>query len=84
VISDQLEELNKVLPNGAKQGTNDFRKIGCGGPCPPGGEHRHFFKLYALDARLDLNAGATAAEVFDAMAGHILAESKLMGSYKRQ
>jgi hypothetical protein len=74
----------KTLPNGAKQGINDFRKIGYGGPCPPSGEHRYFFKLYALDAMLDLKAGATKADLLQALEGHILDESKLMGKYRRR
>lgn len=74
----------KVLPNGAKQGINDFRKIGYGGPCPPSGEHRYFFKLFALDAKLDLEAGAKKADLLKAMEGHILSESKLMGKYRRR
>jgi Raf kinase inhibitor-like YbhB/YbcL family protein len=72
------------LPNGARQGTNDFRKIGYGGPCPPPGKpHRYFFKLYALDAKLSLKAGATKAEVEKAMQGHILAQGEWMGRYSR-
>lgn len=74
----------KMLPNGAKQGLNDFRRIGYGGPCPPSGEHRYFFKLFALDAKLDLEAGAKKADVLKAMEGHILSESKLMGRYRRR
>ena len=71
------------LPNGAKHGTNDFRRLGYGGPCPPGGTHRYFFKLYALDSILSLESGATKAQVEKAMEGHILAEGQLMGKYKR-
>ena len=74
---------DKTLKNGAKQGKNDFRKIGYGGPCPPGGTHRYFFKLYALDTALHLEAGATKAELVKAMKGHILSEEQLMGRYKR-
>jgi Raf kinase inhibitor-like YbhB/YbcL family protein len=74
----------KTLSNGAKQGTNDFRKIGYGGPAPPPGKpHRYFFKLYALDASLDLPPGATKEQVLAAMKGHILAEGQLMGKYGR-
>lgn len=73
----------KKLPNGAKQGVNDFRQIGYGGPCPSAGEHLYYFKLYALDTRLDLKAGATKTKLLQAMAGHILAESILAGMYKR-
>ena len=73
----------KALENGAKQGTNDFRKIGYGGPCPPGGTHRYYFKLYALDIELRLDPGMTKGELLKAMEGHILAEGQLMGRYKR-
>lgn len=74
---------HKTLANGAKQGTNDFRKIGYGGPCPPSGTHRYYFKLYALDTEINLEAGATKKELLKAMEGHILAEGQLMGKYKR-
>lgn len=74
----------KNLPNGARQGINDFRKIGYGGPCPPAGEHRYYFKLYALDALLELEAGANKADLLHAMEGHILAESRLMARYRRR
>ena len=73
----------KTLPNGARQGTNDFRRIGYGGPCPPGGTHRYYFKLYALELALALDAVATKAQVLEAMEGHVLAEGQLMGRYKR-
>jgi len=72
------------LSNGARQGRNDFRKIGYGGPCPPPGKpHRYFFKLYALDKKLDLKAGASKAEAESAMKGHILAQAELIGRYGR-
>jgi hypothetical protein len=72
------------LPGGARQGRNDFRRIGYGGPCPPSGPaHRYFFKLYALDGKLGLKAGATKADVEKAMKGHILAQGALMGRYGR-
>ena len=72
------------LASGAVQGRNDFRKPGYGGPCPPGGTHRYYFKLYALDKALDLKPGATKKELLKAMEGHILAEGQLMGRYKRR
>jgi Raf kinase inhibitor-like YbhB/YbcL family protein len=72
------------LANGAKQGINDFHRIGYGGPCPPGGTHRYFFKVYALDIRLNLAPGLTKAKLLDAMKGHMLAEGQLMGKYKRR
>ncbi len=72
------------LPSGARQGRNDFRKIGYGGPCPPGGPaHRYFFKLYALDSKTSLKPGATKADLEKAMKGHILAQAELIGRYQR-
>jgi Raf kinase inhibitor-like YbhB/YbcL family protein len=82
----ELEEnipRDETLPNGATQGTNDFGRIGYGGPCPPGGTHRYFFKIYALDTRLDLAAGTRKRELLDAMEGHILGQGQLIGKYKR-
>jgi hypothetical protein len=74
----------EVLDNGARQGVNDSRRIGYGGPCPPPGKpHRYFFRLYALDVRLDLKPGATRGELERAMAPHILAQTQWMGTYKR-
>ena len=72
-----------VLKNGARHGENDFRKLGYGGPCPPGGTHRYFFKIYALDTLLSLESGSTKSQLLAAMKGHILAEGQLMGKYKR-
>ncbi len=67
-----------------RQGCNDFRRIGYGGPCPPPGKpHRYFFKLYALDAKVNLKAGATKQELERALEGHILAQAELMGRYGR-
>jgi Raf kinase inhibitor-like YbhB/YbcL family protein len=74
---------NKQLENGAMQGISDFRRIGYGGPCPPGGAHRYFFKLYALDIMLNLDPGASKVGVVKAMQGHILAQCELMGKYRR-
>ncbi len=75
---------DRQLKNGARQGQNDFRRIGYGGPCPPpGGPHRYFFKLYALDAKTNLGAGATKADLERAMKEHILAQAEMMGRYKR-
>lgn len=75
---------DKVVPNGGKQGINDFGNIGYGGPCPPPGPaHRYFFKLYILDAEPDLKAGATKKELLKAMDKHILAQAELMGRYRR-
>jgi Raf kinase inhibitor-like YbhB/YbcL family protein len=73
-----------TLPNGTKQGTTDFGRTGYGGPCPPSGTHRYFFKIYALDTMLDLPAGARKSDLLRAMENHILAEGQLMGKYKRR
>jgi len=73
----------EVLKNGARQGKNDFGKIGYGGPCPPSGTHRYYFKIYALDKKLDSKPGITKKELLKAMEGHMLAEGQLMGRYKR-
>jgi Raf kinase inhibitor-like YbhB/YbcL family protein len=72
-----------ALENGARHGTNDFGRLGYGGPCPPGGTHRYYFKLYALDAELNRDSGVTKAELLEAMDGHVIAEGQLMGTYKR-
>ena len=72
------------LPKGGLQGINDFGQVAYGGPCPPGGTHRYFFKLYALDRVLELKAGATKAQLEAAMKGHILAQAELIGRYRRQ
>jgi len=71
------------VKGGGLQGKNGFEKIGYGGPCPPSGTHRYFFKIYALDNELPLKAGATKAEVEKAMQGHIVAQGQLMGRYSR-
>ncbi len=73
-----------LLPNGMKQGTTDFRSIGYGGPCPPSGTHRYFFKLYALDTSLNLPPSATKKDLDKAMQGHLLQQVELMGKYARQ
>ena len=85
--TEQLSEkiaAEATLANGAKHGTNDFRKLGYGGPCPPNGTHRYFFKVYCLDIVLNEPAGITKRQLLDAMHGHVLANGQLMGKYKRQ
>jgi len=89
-IPAEYRELAESVPpegklaNGAKQGKNDFKKIGYGGPVPPRGKpHRYFFKLYALDSMLELNEGASKKDVEKAMKGHMLASGELMGQYGR-
>ncbi len=73
-----------AVPQGAVEGMNDFRKRKYGGPCPPSGTHRYFFKLYALDAPLPLKPGAAKAQVEEAMKGHVLAQAELIGLYRRE
>lgn len=72
-----------LLHNGAKQGISSFRRPGYGGPCPPNGYHRYYFKLYALDIMLPYPAGLNKRKLLAVMQGHILAEADLMGRYKR-
>ena len=83
----RLEENIKPEP-GAKntmlQGSNSWSRTGYGGPCPPSGTHRYYFKLYALDEMLSLKPGMSKMQLLDAMKGHVLAEAQLMGKYKRQ
>ncbi len=71
------------LENGAKQGFNDFGTIGYRGPCPPGGTHRYYFRVYAVDTELPLPARITKADLLDAMKDYILDEGHLMGRYTR-
>lgn len=74
----------QYIAGNARQGLNDFHRLGYGGPCPPPGKlHRYFFKLYALDRMPDLKPGATKKDVESTMKGHILAEGQLMGTYQR-
>jgi len=73
-----------TVPQGAEQGMNDFRKRSYGGPCPPSGTHRYFFKLYALDSTLTLGPNTNKASLEKAMKGHVLAQSELIGLYKRK
>lgn len=72
------------VPAGSSQGKNDWKRNSYGGPCPPSGVHRYFFKLYALDTRLNLGAGATKSDLEKAMGGHIIATAELIGLYKRR
>jgi Raf kinase inhibitor-like YbhB/YbcL family protein len=89
-LSADTHELHEGMSHtgepsgGARQGKNDFGKIGYGGPSPPpGAPHRYYFKVYALDTALDLPAGATRAQLLAALKGHVLSEGHLMGRYGR-
>jgi Raf kinase inhibitor-like YbhB/YbcL family protein len=72
------------LANAEKHGSNDFGKLGYGGPCPPSGVHRYVFKVYALDRMLGLEAGLKKKELLKAMDGHILGMGQLVGKYGRR
>ena len=72
------------LPEGTREGTNDWKKVGYGGPCPPVGRHRYFHRLYALDAVLPDLGAATKAEVETAIKGHVLAHAELIATYQKR
>ena len=82
--ADHLDEAVKVLPPGTLEGTNDWNRTGYGGPCPPIGRHRYFFKLHALDLVLPDLGPARKAEVEKAMEGHVLAKVELVGTYQKR
>ena len=69
---------------GAKEGRNDFGKIGYGGPCPPSGTHRYILHIYALDSKLSLHPGANREQFLEAIKGHVIDENRLMGKYSRK
>src|SRR5262249_1202231 len=80
------EGVNRAptLPDGSRQGRNDFGKVGHNGPCPPRGRpHRYFYRLYARDAVPSLEPGATRQQLLDAIKGHVLGQAELMGRYGR-
>jgi Raf kinase inhibitor-like YbhB/YbcL family protein len=83
-IDPGVKEIKEnTVPQGAVEGMNDFRKHAYGGPCPPSGTHRYFFKVYALDTMLNISPNASKADLEKAMKGHILGEGQLIGLYKR-
>jgi len=72
------------LPNGSRQGITDFGTYGYGGPAPPSGTHRYYFKIFALDTKLDLPGSSRKADLLKAIEGHVIAEGQLIGKYKRR
>jgi Raf kinase inhibitor-like YbhB/YbcL family protein len=72
------------MPSGARDGSNDWKRTGYGGPCPPIGRHRYFFKLYALDKMLGDLGRPTKVQLEKAMEGHILGKAELVGTYEKQ
>jgi Raf kinase inhibitor-like YbhB/YbcL family protein len=79
-----LPEGGKPLPDGTREGVNDWGRPGYGGPCPPVGRHRYFFKLYALDLMLSDQQAPKKAALEKAMQGHVLAQAELIGTYQKK
>ena len=79
-----LPEKGLPLPAGTHEGVNDWKRSGYGGPCPPIGRHRYFFKLYALDAVLPGLQQPTKPQLEKAMQGHVLAQAELIGTYQKR
>jgi Raf kinase inhibitor-like YbhB/YbcL family protein len=79
-----LAEALTRLPTGTREGLNDWKRTGYGGPCPPIGRHRYFFKLHALDRTLGDLGTPTKAKLEQAMAGHVLERAELMGTYQKR
>ena len=75
--------IRTTLPSGAREGKNDWDQTGYGGPCPPKGRHRYFFRLYALDTLLGDLRAPSKADLEGEMAGHVLATAELVGTYER-
>lgn len=82
-LPEAVPKLEK-LPDGSIQGISDFGRVGYDGPCPPTGKHRYFFKLYALDRILDLGSHAKKIDLENAIRGHIIAKSEMIGIYQRR
>jgi len=83
-ISPQISSISEGSTPKGVQGTNDFGKSGYGGPCPPSGAHRYYFKIFALDRELDLPSGAKRSRLDAAMKGHVVGQGELMGRYERK
>jgi len=83
-ISPQTTTIGEGSTPKGMQGTNDFGKSGYGGPCPPSGTHRYYFKIFALDRELDLPFGAKRGQLDAAMKGHVIAQGELMGRYSKK
>lgn len=80
-LSEAIDSAS--LPEGALQGINDWSRAGYGGPCPPVGRHRYFFKLFALDIRISNNHKMTKAELESVMEGHIIKKTELIGTFQK-
>lgn len=88
LVFNMDSNLNRImensLPDAATEGLNDFQANSYGGPCPPNGKHRYYFKLYALDTFIDLGSQATKADFLEAIDGHIIDTAQILGHYERQ
>ncbi len=83
-IAPKTEEIGEdSVPAGAVEGMTNFKSTGYGGPCPPDGQHRYFFKLYALDSELELDSSVDAEELEEAMNKHIIEKAELVGIYEK-
>jgi Raf kinase inhibitor-like YbhB/YbcL family protein len=82
-LSENMPD-DETLPDGTRQGLTSFGKTGYGGPCPPNGFHRYYFRIYALDKKIDAAIILDKKKLLEEMDGHILAQGQLMGKYKRQ
>jgi Raf kinase inhibitor-like YbhB/YbcL family protein len=83
-ISPQTSAVAEGSTPKGVQGTNDFGKSGYGGPCPPSGTHRYYFKIFALDRKLDLPFGAKRGQLDAAIKSHVIAQGELMGRYSKE
>lgn len=83
-ISPQTNTIAEGSAPKGVHGTNDFGKSGYGGPCPPSGTHRYYFRIFALDRELDLPPGTKRSQLDAAMKGHVVAQGELMGRYSRK
>ena len=83
-IPPNTKEIRKGTEPDGMQGKTGFGRVGYGGPCPPSGTHRYFFKLYALDIKLDLPNGSSKKDLEKAMQGHTIEQAELIGNYQRQ
>jgi Raf kinase inhibitor-like YbhB/YbcL family protein len=82
-VNELPEGAGKKAPAGTREGLNDWKRTGYGGPCPPIGRHRYFHKLYALDTLLPALKEPSKAQLLDAMKGHVLGEAQLVGTYQK-
>jgi Raf kinase inhibitor-like YbhB/YbcL family protein len=83
-LSPQTGIVAEGSAPGGVRGTNDFGKSGYGGPCPPSGSHRYYFRVFALDRKLDLSSGAKRSQLNAAMKGHVIGQGELVGRYSRK